>query len=456
MLRLHLLIIALAFVLGATAAWAAAPDLAAADRLVRAGKAEDAWQLLSPHEFDLAGREDFDYLLGVAALDSGRADRATLIFERVLAVNPNHAAARLDMARAYFAMGDLERARIEFEAVLRFDPPPPARATIERYLAEIASQSQRKKVRLTGYAEATYGSDSNLNAAATGGSFYFPLFNATVTSAYKRAEYFAVGAGVDLVYPLNERIDLLAGLDYRQRIAADKDWVDSTQVRRTDFYDTRDHGVRVGLQYRPDSQDALRLTFSRNDANLNDADHYRRSHGLMAEWRRTVDSRHQLSVFAMEQRSRYGRVENTNYAMYGGDQTIVGVGGVRVVDPAHAAFVYASLFAGGERATDKPVGNLDGDKRIGGFKLGGQYGLRPDIDLSGSFGVLTTRYQLTNTMFLSRRDDFVMDLTLAAPWRFRKDWQLRPQYVFTRSDSNFGAYDYTRHDFSLTLRYDFR
>ncbi|MDP2811490.1 MAG: porin family protein [Rhodocyclaceae bacterium] len=456
MLRLHLLIFALAFFLGATTVWAAAPDLGAADRMVRAGKAEEAWQLLSPHEFNLAGREDFDYLLGVAALDSGRADRATLIFERVLAVNPNHAAARLDMARAYFALGDIERSRVEFEAVLRFDPPPPARATIERYLAEIAARSPgKKKARLTGYAEVTYGSDSNLNAAAAGGSFYFPLFNATVASTNKRSDYFAVGAGVDLAWPLHEKVDLLAGLDYRQR-ANDKDWVDGTRTRRTDFYDTRDQGARIGIQYRPDPQDALRLMLSRTDTDLNDTELYRRSQGLMAEWRRTVDSRHQFSVFVMDQRMRYGRVANTDYEMYGGDQTIVGLGGVRIVDPAHSAFVYASLYAGGERATDKAAGNLDGDKRIGGFKLGSQYGLRPDLDLHGSFGALTTRYQMTNTLFLARRDDFQMDLTLGAHWRFRKDWQIKPQYVYTRSDSNFGAYDYARHDFSLTLRYDFR
>ncbi|WIM04547.1 MAG: tetratricopeptide repeat protein [Candidatus Nitricoxidivorans perseverans] len=455
MLRLPLLIFALAFFLGTTTTRAAAPDLGAADRMVRAGKAEEAWLLLSPHEFDLAGREDFDYLLGVAALDSGRADRATLIFERVLAVNPNHAAARLDMARAYFALGDFDRSRIEFEAVLRFDPPPPARATIERYLAEISARSSLKAVRLAGYAELTWGSDSNLNAATTGGSFYFPLFNATVTSANKRSDYFAAGAGGDLAWPLHEKLDLLAGLDYRQRVN-DKEWVDGTLTRRTDFYDTRDLGVRVGLQYRHGPRDALRLMLSRTDTDLNDTELYRRNQGLTAEWRRTVDSRHQFSVFAMDQRSRYGRVENTDYGMYGGDQTIIGIGGVRIVDPARSAFAYASLYGGGERATDKAAGNLDGDKRIGGFKLGGQVGLRPDIDLSGSFGVLTTRYQLTNTLFLARRDDFVMDLTLAAPWRFRKDWQLKPQYVYTRSDSNFGAYDYARHDFSLTLRYDFR
>jgi hypothetical protein len=45
----------------------------------------------------------FDYLLGIAALDSGKPDRATIAFERVLAVNPNFAGARLDLAIYVFA-----------------------------------------------------------------------------------------------------------------------------------------------------------------------------------------------------------------------------------------------------------------------------------------------------------------------------------------------------------------
>ena len=46
--------------------------------------------------------------------------------ERVLIVDPNHLGARVDLARAYFALGDSARARGEFRIALAQNPPPAA------------------------------------------------------------------------------------------------------------------------------------------------------------------------------------------------------------------------------------------------------------------------------------------------------------------------------------------
>jgi tetratricopeptide (TPR) repeat protein len=108
-----------------------------ADALINSGKPAEAYALLSPLDFDYSGNARFDYLLGIAALDSGHADKATLVFERVLAVDPSFAGARLDMARAYFQLGDMVRAKTEFDEVMKQSPPEAARATIQKYLAAI-------------------------------------------------------------------------------------------------------------------------------------------------------------------------------------------------------------------------------------------------------------------------------------------------------------------------------
>src|SRR5687768_16113255 len=104
------------------------PALGEAEALVRAGKAEQAWALLAPLEREHAGRPDFDYLLGLAALESGRPNRATFVLERVITVNPGHLAARLEMARAYFALNDFERAEREFGFILQSAPPAEIRS----------------------------------------------------------------------------------------------------------------------------------------------------------------------------------------------------------------------------------------------------------------------------------------------------------------------------------------
>lgn len=68
--------------------FAAGPDLQKAEELLRANKAQEAYDLLEPFEFDQAGELKYDYLLGLAALESGKSEKSSLVFERVLAVEP--------------------------------------------------------------------------------------------------------------------------------------------------------------------------------------------------------------------------------------------------------------------------------------------------------------------------------------------------------------------------------
>ena len=82
-----------------------------AQRLIQQNNPQAAYQLLEPLESKRAGEVDFDYLFGIAALDSGHRERAVFALERVLAVNPNHAQARAEIARAYFEMGENENGR---------------------------------------------------------------------------------------------------------------------------------------------------------------------------------------------------------------------------------------------------------------------------------------------------------------------------------------------------------
>lgn len=113
-----------------------------ADKLLKAGKPAEAYALLEPFESERSGEVRFGYLLGVSALDSGKPDRAVQAFGRVLAAAPDFDGARLDMARAYYQLDDLPRAKAEFESVLEHNPPEKVRATIQAYLDKIAAQAQ--------------------------------------------------------------------------------------------------------------------------------------------------------------------------------------------------------------------------------------------------------------------------------------------------------------------------
>jgi tetratricopeptide (TPR) repeat protein len=420
----------------------APPDLQRAESLVRSGKAEEAWKLLSPHEFELAGREDFDYLLGVAALDSGRTNRATLVFERVLAVNPDHAAARLDMARAYFALGDYQRSRGEFEQVLQHeDTPPAAKLTIGRYLAAIEERAPGRGTRLTGYVEASIGRDSNISSATSTSSIFVPLFNTNFTlgsSSVKIADNFAsLGGGAELTQVLGAGVSLFAGVDLKQR--GHRDW---------DVYDSRSIDYRGGFQTVHD-KDTFRLTVGRNDYDL-DNRKYRRIGSLGMELRHAADAQTQVIGFAQVSEIKYLQ---DSTASYSSSQTIAGLGLVRSLTGSGNPIVFGSVYAGDDTATRN---RGDGDRDIFGLRGGYQRSLRDDLDFHAMLSAQYSGYQRLNLLFQEYRKEIQYDLGLGFNWRFRQDWLLKPQLTYTRSDSNFQVYDYDRYELSLTLRKDFR
>ena len=417
------------------------PDMAQAERLLRDGKAEEAYLLLLPHEFAQAGQEDFDYILGVAALESGKADLATLIFERVLAVNPNHAAARLDMGRAYFALGDMDRARTEFESARRFGPPPAAVTTIDQYMAAIEKRESGKALRLTGYADAIVGRDSNVNSSTAQGTLFIPLFGTDLTLAtnsVKRGDNFlSYGGGVDAAYTLAGSFSLLGGADARRRANY-----------RADTFDNQSLDLRLGAQYAGD-RDTVRLIVGQNRYDLDNAS-YRNTQNLIAEWRRTLDSRSQVSLFAQDSRARYlqeaARSNSSNLFMYG-------VGGVRVIDEGTRTFAFASLFRGADVATD---GRSDGDRRLHGVRVGLQRALMAEADWFAAVSSQKSTYAVENPIFSATRKDYQYDLSAGVNWQINREWLLRPQMSYTRNDSNLALNDFDRYEASVMLRRDFR
>ncbi|QDQ26985.1 tetratricopeptide repeat protein [Chitinimonas arctica] len=212
-----LLVVALAAAM--SSAWA--DELSEAEALLASGQAASAYRMLAPLEFQRAGEARYDYLLGSAALDSGRAAEATLALERILQRDPDHAGARLELGRAYYALGDDSRAKTEFETLLLLDPPAPAKQAIRTHLQAIAQRSQAKSTQLGGYLMAGVGRDNNLNFATDQARIFVPVFNGDLTltsdSLGKRDNLLLAGAGADLTHAVNERLGLFAGADWQTR-----------------------------------------------------------------------------------------------------------------------------------------------------------------------------------------------------------------------------------------------
>jgi tetratricopeptide (TPR) repeat protein len=422
----------------AAAAWAADADIVnEAEAMLRAGRYAEAFRLLEPLEDKLAGDLRYDYLLARAALESGNPSRATFIYERILAVEPNYVGVRLEMGRAYLALGDYARAKLEFETVIRFpNLPPDLRQQALIYAKAVEEQLAGKRLVGFGYVEYGYGRDSNTQSASS----VTPITTATgqpllIGSQVLDDNYHAIGLGGELVYALTERISAYAGGDARLRAHRN--------------IDTADFGTvdgRFGLGYSVgSSQTRLGVAAGRYGLDYRPT---RDNAGLTAEFRTLLNPRNQLSVNA--QFTRYEFIPELLKAE-DFDQLQGTVGWLGVINDGRGA-LGISLLGGVER---EQGGRIDGDKPYVGARLTFQNTLSDRLGAFFLAGAQHGKYKDFNIGFGDRRRDTLYDVAMGITWTLAPGWSLRPQLVYIKNDSNLAIFEYEKTDVSINVRKDF-
>lgn len=411
-----------------------------AESLLRADKASEAFDLLSAQEILRAGEARFDYALALAALGSGRAGYATVVLERLLAVDPGFAGARIDIGRAYFQLGDYARAKTAFDSALNQDPPPAARATIAYYLEEIRHR-QRSGASFTGQVETSLGKDTDVNNATSQSQISVPGLGNMIVSLnpvnLKTAARFAELAGRgEATLPLDEEWSAYAGVDGRYRR--------NMQASSFNFGNTE---MRAGLS-RTNNDDAYRFGLSGGEYVLGGTPN-RIYAGIDGEWRMRVSKADLVSFFGQHLRHRF---PSPQLVTNGFDQSALGIGWSHLPNDSRSLFSIG-MFVGNERATDN---RSDGNKYFNGFRLGGETRLAEEIGLFANLGWQHGWYDRVNPAFMQVRRYTQSDMTVGINWSYTANWSLRGQATRILNATNLVIYQYDRNIGSLTLRYDFR
>lgn len=428
----------------AIAAGAAAQDatLERARELIAAKQAKAAYELLAPLETARAGEPEFDYLLGLAAIDAGERTRGIFALERVLAVRPDHAQARAEIARAYFLIGENRVARAEFEAVKRAAPPDEVVASIDGFLDAIEQRERAAGSGVAGYVEATFGFDDNVNSATGTRSFgiaAFPglAFNLAANASRQRDDFLGLAGGIFARQKLDETLSLVGNASFDQRMNG-----------TLDRFDTGSLNASGGLSIKPGKDDEILVaaqvqTFSVDHARFRDA------LGLVGQWRRNIGERDQLTGYAQYTRLAYPTQRSRN-----ADRRVLGAnwahtfGGTR----APVAFLGFNVGEEAERGTNVPhFGHT-----LWGVRVGGQILLTPNSTLSASVSYEDRRYGGPDPLFLRKRMDRETQVRVAIAHALSKAWTLTPQLSFTDARSNVIVNRYDRTAISITARYTFQ
>lgn len=414
--------------------------------LIDQGNSQAAYDLLIPQEAQRAGEEAYDLLLGVAAADIGRSTNAVFALERVLAVNPNNARARAEIARAYFALGEVKTAREEFDTVKKQGVPPEVEKTIERFMTAVARLDEADQMTLKAYVEGSVGWDSNANGATKDSQVAVPGFAGTFTlndAGTKQSDgYFGLAAGVNARIPLDPRMALLAGASVNQRL--NDTWNE---------FDTQSLDGSLGVAVK-DDKDLYTIT-AQGGTFWYDKQRYRNTYGLSAQWQHNYNQRTQGTAFVQYAEMHHG----PGAGLYGSPANerdarrwTVGVGGAHALQDFKTV-LYASVYAGIEDAYLQETAALD--QNIYGVRGGAQYQWQDDISLFANTSFETRRNKDDDVSFATPRADQTVTLSLGVTYQPTKQWRITPQYQYVDNRSNIAVFAYQRDVVSLTARYEF-
>jgi tetratricopeptide (TPR) repeat protein len=438
---LRLALVSIAMVL-APAAWAGVEQamLEQAEALLKDGKAEAAYQMLEPLEAVGAGDLVFDYLLATAALESGKPSKATFIYERILAVAPTYVGVRADMGRAYYALGDYGRAKIEFETVLSItNLPPDLRTQAEQYAKAAEARSQAKRTVFNGYIEAGVGRDSNIGSATAQSSLYLPasgVYNPLRPTGRKTADnYGTLGLGGEVYHQLNDQWGLFAGADYRTR-----------NYNTYNDPNTWTIDSRAGVSY---SGGAWLLRTGLASGQYHSAGvHMRDTVGVTADWRLALDSSSQLIANGSFSQGTYVPADQTSQ---NSNTSTLSLGWLTALGDG-STVVSITGSGGYENATGvRP----DGDKRFIGPRFLMQKTFTESLGGYVSTGATHSSYLGTNTTYNNSRNETLYDLTVGLTWTIDKGILLRPTISYAKNNSNDELYSYNKIDASINLRFDY-
>lgn len=414
--------------------------IATATELIKNSRFKEAYTLLTPYQSELAGEPDYDYLLGMSALDNDKPNEAIFALERVLAVNPNHLQARAEIARAYLATGELTASKQEFETVQQQNPPQEVSATIQKYLDIIETARSAEKTTIRGYLEAMVGEDSNVNAATGNRQIAVPAFggllmNLNDSGTAKRDTFGSLSTGFNIRHAVSPTFSLIAGANINKRN-------NSTQMS----FNTANGDANFGAELANGDDSFMAILQAQNFVLDNKS--YREAAGMTTQWQRKMKSGGQLSSYL-----QYSRLSYLDQKFRDADRYVLGGAYAIQLSGESAPVIYTGLYAGAEQPIKNNVSYLA--NTLYGFRIGGELKLNLQYTLLASASVENRAYDGKDSLFLVKRVDTQSDLKIGINYLPAKKWTISPSVSYTNNESNIIVNKYDRTAFSISVRRDF-
>ena len=399
-----------------------------AKNALRDGRSETAYQLLVQYEINWSGEDAFDYLFGVAALDSGHAGDAIFSLQRLVARQPEFSGARLELARAYYDVGDNELARIEFARIQSENPPPNVAQTVSDYMAAIEIKSREYQSSAQYYIEVGGGYDSNAPASTDENIFLNFVLNPT--NLEQSSAFAKVTLGGFWNNPISPSSQVLFNARVDHRANPSVHFVDASNIDLGAAWSWKSGESAASI--------AANSLFSALDGGYN-----KRDIGVMGTYVRQISDSWTVAGFV---RGGAIRFEEAALAIRDVDQVLYGLSLSQDYKSAQMSF---SL-----------TGNTDDAVDAGEQFSADGYGVRFTNNWyrkGGSvifFDASATKTEYDTQFFGLDREDDLYAVTLGSAWsQFpSKGWVTTLNLNYSVKDSTVSLYEFDRLEVGVTLR----
>jgi tetratricopeptide (TPR) repeat protein len=406
-----------------------------ADALIRLQAPDKAYEILAPLEEQQSGNPEYDYLLGVALLEKGEPQNAIFAFERCLAVEPKNGPCRVQMARTHLALGETDNARAELEVVNAYNPPPEVKQIVNQYLGAVDNLEKQQKRRITAYAQAGIGYDSNINSAPDDANKFasaLPQYKGFTNPTANDSSYASLGAGSGIVYKATSDVNLLADINAQTRSFFDDHNFD---------YQAADASVGASFNL----ETFILMTKLQGQKMWLDGKSYRDITGGLAQVQSSL-GQGQMALFLQSNKLSY-----STQSARDAKRKNVGIAYSQAIDAQWTPSFYVSAYTGSEDVDIAVFQSQDFD----GLRLGGSLTLMPNVALNSQLSYEKRDYNKALVpLFLINRADKESSVGVNLNWKLNKNLSLQPNYTYTQNQSNIALSDYTRHVVSVDLRFD--
>ncbi len=420
----------------AAGSFSALPALLEQARALLAQNPQAAYALLEPHTWDYAGSRDFDYLLGVAALDSKRPAEAVTALERVLIQYPDDIPARTEIVRAYLALKEHQTAEQALRQLIDTpDLPEEAQQGIQRYLDIIARQNAQENRRWRLGIDLGAGYDDNVNVGSSRALWLIEDGTALTPMPGNRPQsspFLDLGAHLQYLHPLSDTLEWSTSLNASQRINS-----------RQHPQDLGALGLSTGL--------AQTLGPHRLSAALNlqqmllDQHRFRKASGLMLQWQYQADPQTQLGAYA-----QHFLLDFNHQPERDARRSVLGFTLAHALKGPAGSVLIANPYLGREHTRQHwPTLSFS----LAGLRLGYQRNLGGQWRATLGLQWEERRHRGTDPLFGQRRHDRQLDIRLGAEHPLGKHLSLSPQLSFSRNHSTLAPNDFRRTQLSVNLQY---